>query len=136
MATHTPLPGERMLTELDHARLLKLLEKTGPHPALEALLESADVIRSREVPADIVTMNSQLTLVDARSGERRKLTLCYPQDAEPAAGFVSVLSPVGISLIGLRLGATASWTLPGGSQGLAWVEEILFQPEASGDYTT
>jgi regulator of nucleoside diphosphate kinase len=132
----TSLPGERMLTELDHARLLKLLDKTGPHPALEALLGSTELIRSREAPPDIVTMYSQLMLVDERSGERRKLTLCYPEDAEPAAGFVSVLSPVGISLIGLRLGATASWTLPGGSQGVARVDEILFQPEASGDYTT
>jgi regulator of nucleoside diphosphate kinase len=132
----TLLLGERTLTELDHARLTKLLDKSPHHPVLEALLEATDVIRSREVPPDIVTMYSQLTLVDTRSGERRKLTLCYPQDANPASGFVSVLSPVGISLIGLRLGATASWVLPGGAEGSAQVAEILFQPEASGDYTT
>jgi len=132
----TLLLGERTLTELDHARLTKLLDQSPHHPVLEALLESTDVIRSREVPPDIVTMNSQLTLVDTQSGERRKLTLCYPQDADPASGFVSVLSPVGISLIGLRLGATAKWTLPGGAEGSARVAEILFQPEASGDYTT
>ncbi|MDR6539494.1 GreA/GreB family elongation factor [Variovorax soli] len=132
----TPLPGERMLTELDHARLVKLLDKTGHHPALEALLASTDVTRSREAPPDIVTMNSQLMLEDPRSGERRKLTLCYPLDADPAAGFISVLSPVGIALIGLRLGATATWSLPGGAEGVARVAEILFQPEASGDYTT
>ena len=132
----TLLLGERTLTELDHARLTKLLDQSPHHPVLEALLESTDVIRSREVPPDIVTMYSQLTLVDTRSGEQRKLTLCYPQDADPASGFVSVLSPVGISLIGLRLGATAKWTLPGGAEGSARVAEILFQPEASGDYTS
>ncbi len=132
----TLLLGERTLTELDHARLTKLLDQSPHHPVLEALLESTDVIRSREIPPDIVTMYSQLTLVDTRSGERRKLTLCYPQDADPAAGFISVLSPVGLSLIGLRLGATASWTLPGGAEGSAQVAEILFQPEASGDYTS
>ncbi|VTU31616.1 Regulator of nucleoside diphosphate kinase [Variovorax sp. PBS-H4] len=134
--TITLLLGERTLTELDHARLAKLLEKSPHHPVLETLLESTDVIRSREVPSDLVTMYSQLTLVDTRTGERRKLTLCYPQDADPASGFVSVLSPVGISLIGLRLGATANWILPGGGEGSARVTEILFQPEASGDYTT
>jgi len=98
----TPLPGERMLTELDHARLVKLLDKTGHHPALEALLASTDVTRSREAPPDIVTMNSQLMLEDPRSGERRKLTLCYPRDAEPSRGFISVLSPVGASLLEQR----------------------------------
>ncbi|VTU27082.1 Regulator of nucleoside diphosphate kinase [Variovorax sp. PBL-H6] len=132
----TLLLGERTLTELDHARLAKLLDTSPHHSILEALLESADVIRSREVPSDIVTMYSQVTVVDARSGERRKLVVCYPHDADPASGFVSVLSPVGISLIGLRLGATAHWTLPGGAEGSARVTEISFQPEASGDYTT
>jgi len=131
----TTLHGERTLTELDHVRLGKLLDEKS-HPGLEALLDATEVVRSREVPADIVTMYSQVTIVDARSGERQKLTLCYPKDAEPATGFISVLSPVGMSLIGLRLGAVAQWTLPGGEEGRAEVAEILFQPEASGDYTT
>lgn len=131
----TTLHGERTLTELDHVRLGKLLDEKS-HPGLEALLDATEVVRSREVPADIVTMYSQVTIVDARSGERQKLTLCYPKDAEPATGFISVLSPVGMSLIGLRLGAMARWTLPGGEEGRAEVAEILFQPEASGDYTT
>ena len=131
----TTLHGERTLTELDHVRLGKLLDEKS-HPGLEALLDATEVVRSREVPADIVTMYSQVTIVDKRSGERQKLTLCYPKDAEPATGFISVLSPVGMSLIGLRLGAVAQWTVPGGDEVRAEVAEILFQPEASGDYTT
>jgi regulator of nucleoside diphosphate kinase len=47
-----------------------------------------------------------------------------------------VLSPVGMSLIGLRLGATAKWRTPGGEEGSAQIAEILYQPEASGEYTT
>lgn len=134
-STTTPLRGERTLTELDHVRLSKLLDEKS-HPGLEALLDAAEVLGSREVPADVVTMYSQVTIADIPSGQRHKLTLCYPKDAEPGAGLVSVLSPVGMSLIGLRLGAVASWTLPSGEEGRAEVVEILFQPEASGDYTT
>ena len=37
----------------------------------------------------------------------------YPDDAEPHAGFISVLSPVGCALLGLRVGAVARWQLPG-----------------------
>jgi regulator of nucleoside diphosphate kinase len=130
----TTLRGERTLTELDHVRLGKLLDEKS-HPGLEALLDAAEVVRSREVAPNIVTMYSQVTIEDARSGRRSKLTLCYPGDADPGAGFVSVLSPVGMSLIGLRLGTVAEWTLPGGEEGHARVAEILYQPEASGDYT-
>ena len=49
--------------------------------------------------------------------------------------FVSVLSPVGMGLIGLRCGAVARWKTPAGEEGSAQVEGILYQPEASGDYT-
>jgi hypothetical protein len=58
------------------------------------------------VRPDVVTMYSQVLLQDTRSGQRNTLTLCYPADAEPAVGFVSVLSPVGSALLGLRVGST------------------------------
>jgi regulator of nucleoside diphosphate kinase len=127
--------GERLLTELDHVRLTKLLDAKS-HNNLEALLDNAELVESRDVPADIVTMHSQVTIVDARTGHRDQMTLCYPREADPAKGFLSVLSPVGMSLIGLRLGATATWKTPGGEEGSAKVAEILYQPEASGEYTS
>jgi regulator of nucleoside diphosphate kinase len=63
-----------------------------------------------------------------------KLTLCYPTDADPAAGFVSVLSPVGVSLLGQTVGNVARWCTPAGQERAAEVLAVLFQPEASGDY--
>ena len=65
-----------------------------------------------------------------------KLTLCYPRDAEPGSGLVSVLSPFGLSLPGRHVGASVRWRSPDGSERRAEVDAILFQPEASGDYTT
>jgi len=126
--------GERVLTELDHVRLTKLFEVKS-HADLEALLDNAELVQSRDVPADIVTMHSQVTIVDARTGHRDRMTLCYPREADPAKGFLSVLSPVGMSLIGLRLGATAKWMTPAGEHGSAEIAEILYQPEANGEYT-
>jgi regulator of nucleoside diphosphate kinase len=127
--------GERTLTELDFVRLQKL---TGSHPppALADLLDMADVLPSREVPADIVTMYAQVEIEDLPTRERQKLVVCYPDDAAPNEGFISVLSPVGIGLLGLKAGATARWRTPGGEESAARVLTVLFQPEASGDYTT
>ncbi|MDM0104003.1 GreA/GreB family elongation factor [Variovorax sp. J22R24] len=132
---HAKNYGDRTLTELDHVRLTKLVDAKS-HPDLEELLDMVEVLPSREIAPDFVTMNSQVTIVDARTGHRQKLTLCYPTAAEPATGFVSVLSPVGMSLLGLRIGATAQWQTPGGEEFNAQVAEVHYQPEASGHYTT
>jgi regulator of nucleoside diphosphate kinase len=79
-------------------------------------------------------MYSQVELQDLPTGLRSKLALCYPADAEPAAGFVSVLSTVGASLIGLRVGNVARWSTPAGEERAAEILAMLFQPEASGDF--
>jgi len=125
--------GERTLTELDHARLSKLLERHLP-PTFADLLACAEVISSRAVATDVVTMYSRVEIVDAHTHRRQTLTVCYPADALPAAGFISVLSPVGLALLGQRAGSTAQWLTPTGELGSASIAAVVFQPEATGDY--
>jgi regulator of nucleoside diphosphate kinase len=132
---HKNLAGERLLTELDHARLNKLHGAPLP-PELVTTLDSLDLVPSREIPPDVVTMYSQVIVEDLASHQCQKLTLCYPGDAEPHLGFISVLSPVGASLLGQRVGAIARWHTPNGDACAAEIRALLFQPEASGDYTT
>ncbi len=132
---HKNLAGERLLTEIDYARLNKLHGAQLP-PELIDTLDSLDLLPSREIPPDVVTMYSQVIVEDLDSHQRQKLTLCYPADAEPHLGFISVLSPVGASLLGQRVGATARWRTPNGDACAAEIVSLLFQPEASGDYTT
>ncbi|MFM9927752.1 GreA/GreB family elongation factor [Variovorax sp. H27-G14] len=132
---HTTIYGERTLTELDFSRLAKLFSGQLPTD-LSDLLAATEIVASRDVPAKIVTMYSQVELVDTHTLRRQKLTVCFPGDAEPAAGFISVLSPVGLSLIGLAEGALARWHTPSGEKCSAEVASVIFQPEASGDYTT
>ncbi|MDR3455194.1 MAG: GreA/GreB family elongation factor [Rhodoferax sp.] len=126
----------RTVTELDHVRIHNLMRRQGGVVAgdIAEVIDNADLVRSQEIPANVVTMYSQVLVADVHSSEPRTLTLCYPDDADPAAGFISVLSPVGASLLGLPVGAIASWTAPDGTRIAAQVQDILFQPEASGDY--
>jgi len=133
---------ERTLTDLDHVRIKKLVRRDrsgrslhSQAPLIEDVLDAYAIVPSRKVSPDIVTMNSQVLLLDRASGVRNKFTLCYPADAEPGAGFVSVLSPLGWSLLGLRVGSVARWSTPTGGERAAEVLAILFQPEASGDYS-
>ena len=48
---------------------------------------------------------------------------------------ISVLSPIGTSLLGLRVGDVARWLGVDGKPGALEVRTVEFQPEASGDYT-
>jgi regulator of nucleoside diphosphate kinase len=81
-------------------------------------------------------MYARFAIRDLKTHGRQLVVLCYPADAEPAQGRISVLSPAGLALLGLTAGALARWVGPGGEESVALVEEILFQPEASGDYVT
>ena len=126
--------GERTLTDLDFSRLSKLPSQQLP-PTLADLLACAEVTSSRTVDADVVTMYSRAEVVDVHTRRRQVLTICYPGDAEPAAGFISVLSPVGNSLLGLKAGDVARWLTPNGEECAAEITAIQYQPEACGDYS-
>ncbi|KQR50431.1 GreA/GreB family elongation factor [Acidovorax sp. Leaf160] len=125
--------GERVLTDLDFARLSKLIDPQD-ETLLAEVLAAADVTGSRAVQADVVTMNSQMEVADITTGRTQVLTLCYPRDAAPAAGLISVLSPVGTALLGLKSGDRAVWHTPDGQVCEAAVTRICHQPEASGDF--
>ena len=97
---------------------------------LEALLASAqaaDVVRDLEdelaraeyrepaqMPEGVVRMGSRVRCVDETSGDEHALTLAYPAEADLAAGRISILAPVGAALLGLSVGQTIQWPLPGG----------------------
>lgn len=134
MAT-SPSPA-RVLTELDHVRIGKLLKHPGmaSAAALEAVLDNAELVSSYDVPPGLVTMNSRVLIADALLGQERTLTLCYPPDADPNTGFVSVLSPVGTALLGLVEGQTAQWVAPNGMHAGAKILKVVFQPEENGEY--
>ncbi|MES1972902.1 MAG: nucleoside diphosphate kinase regulator [Pseudomonadota bacterium] len=61
------------------------------------------------IPADVVTMGSFVEFVDEGTGARRTVQLVYPPDADISANRVSILTPVGAGLIGLREGQAILW---------------------------
>lgn len=129
---------ERTFTRLDHVRLTRLLAQSSGAIAqdLRELLEANEPVDAAAVAPTVVTMNTRVLLEDSTGGDPACLTLCYPADADAARGCVSVLSPVGRALLGVRLGELARWQSPDGRQHAARVLGVLFQPEASGDYIT
>lgn len=133
-----PNLADRLLNELDHRRLTLLRDKHsgGDIPTeLDELIEAADTAPPAAMPADRVTLHSRILVEEVSGAGRRELVLCYPPDSDPAAGYVSVLSPLGAALLGRRAGDTVVWRTPDGALKSLRIAAIPFQPEASGDYT-
>ena len=95
-------------------------------------LNRAIVVPAEEIPADIITMNSRVRLLDLDKGSAVEYTLVYPAEADVAKGKVSIVAPIGAAIIGYREGDEIEWDVPGGRRRLK-VEAVLYQPEAAGD---
>ncbi len=82
----------------------------------------------------VVTMNSIVTFEDIASGYKRTVRLVYPEHADSSWDRVSILSPLGSALLGLRVGQEFDWILPQGKRRVR-ILEVPYQPEASGDFS-
>jgi regulator of nucleoside diphosphate kinase len=100
---------------------------------LERRLAGSSVVSQKAVDDARVTMNSRVRLRDMETGRHQVVTLVYDADAEPVGEEVSVLTVLGASLLGSRVGETVEWESRRGPRRLR-VERILFQPEAAGQF--
>lgn len=121
----------------DVRRLEALIDSHRPRQAvgtdlLEDEIARADVREPRDIPADVVTMNSEVICIDEHTGAQRRLRLVYPEAASATEHAVSVLAPVGAALLGLRCGQSIDWPMPGGRTSRLRVSQVTFQPEAAG----
>jgi len=124
----------RVLTELDHVRIGKWLDaQPQPHAPLRQLLDNAELVASDTVAPDVVTMRSRVRVTDPHGSDARDLMLVYPDEADASLGHVSILSPVGTALLGLRVGEVARWQAPNGQTAALRVDALAYQPEASGE---
>ncbi|GAB3290435.1 GreA/GreB family elongation factor [Hymenobacter humi] len=132
-------PSDIYVTKLDYERLTRLVRQeplagdAGAIAALEQELTRAHLVDSYDILPDVVTMNSRIKLRDMNSLDELQITLVYPPEADEALHRVSILSRVAIAVLGCRLGDKVKWPSAGGLASY-WVEAILHQPEAAGDW--
>lgn len=125
------------VTDKDMEKLSSLVEQIGTKEAgqLSEELSRASVLPAKDIPRDVVTMNSKVRFLDVKTHEEMEITLVYPEDADASAGRISILAPVGMALLGLRCGQKINWPLPGGRARHMLVTTVLYQPEANGDWS-
>jgi regulator of nucleoside diphosphate kinase len=96
-------------------------------------LERADVVPPAEVGRDVVTMKSCVRARDVETGGVEAFTLVYHGESGMFDSRLSVLTPMGVAVLGARVGDVIEFPIRRGVRRLR-IEEMLYQPEAAGDF--
>lgn len=139
MTTNTITPLQLsppiMVAMSDHNQLARLALAGTGHSADAAddllyELDRAQILPDPDLPPDIVRMGSRVRFRTGR--DERHVVLTYPADADIAARRVSVMTPVGTALIGLRAGQSITFRTRDGRPQMLTVLAVL-PPEGPDD---
>lgn len=100
----------------DYERLQDLIDSNDSPAAesLEAEILGAKIVVDAKLPDDVVAMGSTVTFKRKDSDQTTVVTLVYPQQSDMEQNKISILTPVGSALIGLRTGGEIDWPMPNG----------------------
>src|SRR4030065_2335241 len=95
------------ITKFDMERLLPLIEGirdnntriTADLDLLEEELYRAKLVEPHDIPRDVITMNSKVRIMDMETGEKKNYCVVFPFDANIGENKLSVLAPLGMSLL-------------------------------------
>lgn len=130
MLRYFPSP-QIMVGSAEHHALM-VLAMTGAQSAdaaddLNYELDRARVVGEDALPPDVVRMGSTVTFRQD-GGKRETVTLVYPEHAAPEAGKLSILTPIGTALLGLRPGQSLRWCFRDGGMRLISVVAVDEKP--------
>jgi regulator of nucleoside diphosphate kinase len=108
------------ISERDAFRLRQLVQTSAPSNAeniqrLKTELDRARIVPREDLPADVIAMNSTVELEDLEDGEILTYTLVFPENADIEAGKISILAPLGMAMLGFKVGDEFEWPVPAGT---------------------
>jgi len=109
------------LETLAGAALARLPEVA--YPLVHKLI-AARLVPPTRLPAEVVTIGNHLRYRDALTGRAHQVMLAWPEHADSRRGIVSVLTPVGVALLGLSTGDRICCTTRAGPKRTLTVLEV------------
>jgi regulator of nucleoside diphosphate kinase len=101
------------ISKTDHDRLVRLASATADRmPAVSdellSELDRARIVSDAVLPANVVRMGSTVEY-HPDTGAPRTVSLVFPDEADIADGKISILTPIGTALLGLKPGQSITW---------------------------
>jgi len=132
-----------IVNRIDYARIKKCVNdakqiKSLTNAEAENLLhelETAKIVEPEAIPSNVVTMNSIVKLSFLNHNKQVQFQVVYPDQANVKENKISILSPIATALIGYKVSNEIEWIVPSGLTKIR-IDEIVYQPEAAGDYNS
>lgn len=111
---NTPIILSRGIFDLlrAHIRSRKLSKYNEAKLVLE--LKSANQVLRSELPADIVDVDTRVRVKELATGNEFTYDLVAPAKARRKHNTISILSPIGVAMLGYPQGADLQWEMPDG----------------------
>ncbi len=130
-----------IVNRLDYARIKKSINNakqfgsinSGEAVRLLNELDSARIVDPEAMPSDVVTMNSVVRLSFLENNKQIQFQIVYPDQANLKENKISIFSPIATALIGYKAHDEIEWIVPAGLTRIR-IDEIVYQPEAAGNY--
>lgn len=106
MMQNQPALAERLLGELARAR----------------------IVIPAKMPKNVVGMGSAVTYRDESTGREKTVMLVYPEEADIGRMRVSVMTPIGVALLGLAEGASLHWDTRGNERRILTILNVRQPP--------
>lgn len=131
-----------ILNKLDYHRIKKSISDAKQFNSINASeadillaeLNSAQIVEPEEIPSNVVTMNSIVKISFLNDNKQIQFQIVYPEQAHLKERKISIFSPIATALIGYKVNDEIDWLVPAGLTRIK-IDEIIYQPEASGHFT-
>lgn len=130
-----------ILNKLDYSRIKSAISEAKRFNSISVAdaaslmkeLDSAKILEPKKIPGNVVTMNSIVKISFLNTGKQIQFQIVYPGKADLKEKKISIFSPIATALLGYKVSDEIEWIVPAGPTTIR-IDEIVYQPEASGDF--
>ncbi len=124
-----------IITSLDYDRIAKIIDSFNPHDSsvkkIKDKLKKARIIEPQKIEPIIITMNTKFRLKNLGNGMRNEFVLVFPDQRAPEKNHVSIFDFLGTEAFCHKVGEV----IPSANNDCFFlIENIIYQPEAAGDF--
>ncbi len=91
----------------DHIRRKKVTP--AEEEILKSELKAAKQVRRKDIPADVVDIDSRITIIDHSANSEEVYQFVAPDRAKPKNNTKSILTRMGLALVGYKAGDIVHW---------------------------
>lgn len=77
-------------------------------------LKRAKVVKDDKLPNDVIKLGSKVSVKELASGREMAFVIVMPAEADMKSQKISILTPMGTALIGIKKGSVVEWKMPAG----------------------